>query len=177
MRRTKPSIIALCGVLAALALALMFLGGTVSLAAIACPVIASFVMIPVYSECGLKWSLIWYIAVAALSALLTPQKEAAILFVFFGYYPMLRKYIGRLRGKALRRLVKTAYLNAALAAAYGLMYFVFRLGSVVADFQEVGKFLLLAGLLLANISFLIYDVLIGRLEILYHLRLRPKLHL
>ena len=96
-RKSKAPVIALCGVLAALAVALMFLGGTVAFAVIACPVLASLVLIPVYCECGWKWGLLWYAAVSALGLLLAPEKEAAILFVFFGYYPMLKKFFGRIR--------------------------------------------------------------------------------
>ena len=54
--RSKASVLALCGVLAALAVALMFLGGVIPFAAIACPVLASLVLIPVYAETGKKWS-------------------------------------------------------------------------------------------------------------------------
>ena len=80
--RSKASVLALCGVLAALAVALMFLGGVIPFAAIACPVLASLVLIPVYAETGKKWSLLWYAAVAILGLLLAPDKEAAILFAF-----------------------------------------------------------------------------------------------
>ena len=51
-KRGAAARMALCGVLAALAVALMFLGGTVPFASIACPVLASLVLIPVYCECG-----------------------------------------------------------------------------------------------------------------------------
>ena len=133
-KRGAAARMALCGVLAALAVALMFLGGTVPFASIACPVLASLVLIPVYCECGWKWGLLWYAAVAALAALLAPEKEAAVLFVFFGYYPMLRKLIGRLRVRAAAWAVKLVYVNAAVFAAYGLMLYVFHLTAVMEDF-------------------------------------------
>ncbi len=158
-KRGAAARMALCGVLAALAVALMFLGGTVPFASIACPVLASLVLIPVYCECGWKWGLLWYAAVAALAALLAPEKEAAVLFVFFGYYP------------------KLVYVNAAVFAAYGLMLYVFHLTAVMEDFEGMGKAMLAVLLVLANVTFVIYDVLIARLEVYYHVRLRPKLHL
>lgn len=176
-KRGAAARMALCGVLAALAVALMFLGGTVPFASIACPVLASLVLIPVYCECGWKWGLQWYAAVAALAALLAPEKEAAVLFVFFGYYPMLRKLIGRLRVRAAAWAVKLVYVNAAVFAAYGLMLYVFHLTAVMEDFAGMGKAMLAVLLVLANVTFVIYDVLIARLEIYYHVRLRPKLHL
>ena len=145
-KRGAAARMALCGVLAALAVALMFLGGTVPFASIACPVLASLVLIPV-------------------------------LFVFFGYYPMLRKLIGRLRVRAAAWVVKLVYVNAAVFAAYGLMLYVFHLTAVMEDFAGMGKAMLAVLLVLANVTFVIYDVLIARLEIYYHVRLRPKLHL
>ena len=177
-KKAKASVLSLCGVLAALAVALMFLGGTIAFASIACPVLASLVLIPVYCECGWKWGLVWYGAVAILSLLLAPEKESAILFVFFGYYPMLRTFFGRLCGaKPLKWLVKLLYVNLALCAAYGLMIFIFRMPAVSAEFREYEKWMLAVLLALANLTFVVYDILIGRLEIFYFVKLRPKLKL
>ena len=41
----------------------------------------------------------------------------------------------------------------------------------------MGKAMLVVLLVLANVTFVIYDVLIARLEVYYYVRLRPKLHL
>lgn len=176
-RSSNTTRLALCGVLAALAVGLMFLGGAVSFASIACPVLASLVLIPVYIECGKKWGALWFLTVTALSALLAPQKESAVLFFFFGYYPVLRRLIGHLHSTVVRWVTKFLYVNAAVFAAYGLMLFVFQLTELVAEFAEMGQWMLLVLLVLANVSFLIYDLLIDRLEILYHVKLRRKLRL
>ena len=173
-RRSDTKRLALCGVLAALAVALMFSGGVVPFAAIACPVLASLVLIPVYAETGKKWSVVWFLAVAVLSALIAPEKESAVLFAFFGYYPMLRKFLNRLRPKALQWIAKLVYCNAAVLAAYALMLFVFRLEALRAEFAQYENYLLALLLFMANVTFAIYDALIGRLEILYHVKLRPK---
>ena len=176
-RRNETRRLALCGVLEALALALMFLGGVLPFASIACPVLASLVLIPVYAETGKKWSAVWFLGVAVLAALLAPDKESAVLFAFFGYYPMLRKYLNRLRPKPLRWAAKLAFCTGAVLAAYSLMIFVFRMEALRAEFAQYETFLLAVLLVLANVTFAIYDVLIGRLEILYHARLRPKFRL
>lgn len=176
-RRSDTKRLALCGVLAALAVALMFFGGIVPFASLACPVLASLVLIPVYAETGKKWSVVWFFAVAALAALIAPEKESAVLFAFFGYYPMLRRFLNRLRLKSLRWLAKLAYCNAAVLVAYSLMLFVFRMEALRAEFAQYETYLLAALLLVANITFVIYDALIGRLEIVYHVKLRPKLKL
>lgn len=175
--KSRASVVALCGVLAALAVALMFLGGVIPFAAIACPVLASLVLIPVYAENGKKWGFLWYVAVTVLGLLLAPDKEAAILFAFFGYYPMLKKRIGRLPKKWIKWLVKLLYVNAAILAAYSLMIFVFRMDAVSADFAQLERYLLAVFMVLSNVSFVLYDILIDRIEILYHVRIRPKLKL
>lgn len=176
MRRRNTRRMALCGVLAALAAAAMFLGGVLPFASIACPVLASLVLIPVYAECGIKWGWTWFLAVAALSAFTAPEKESAVLFAFFGYYPMVKKFFGRLP-RSLKYAAKLLYVNAVAFAAYWLMLYVFRLDAVVSDFEGIGRWMLLAMLVSANVSFFVYDALIDRLVVLYHVRLRPKLKL
>lgn len=171
-KKTNASVMALCGVLAALAMVMMFLSGVLPFASIACPVLASLILVPVYTECGAKWGILWYAAVAILSILIAPSKESAILFVFFGYYPLIKKRLGRL---PFRYVWKLLYLNIAVLLAYGLMLYVFKLNEVAADFAEIQKWMLAVMLLLANVSFLIYDVLINRIELQYLVRLRPKL--
>ena len=57
------------------------------------------------------------------------------------------------------------------------MLYVFHLTAVMEDFEGMGKAMLAVLLVLANVTFVIYDVLIARLEVYYHVRLRPKLHL
>ena len=173
MKRSTKSM-ALSAMLAALALALMFLSGVVPFAAIACPVLASLALIPVYTECGGKWGMLWYASVAILAVFTAPLKESAILFLCFGYYPMLRKYMNRL---PLRLVWKLLYCNIVVALAYGAMIYALQLQEVVADFADLGKWMLVVLILLANVSFVVYDELIGRLQIVYHVRLRPKLKL
>ena len=112
-----------------------------------------------------------------LSLLLAPEKESAILFIAFGYYPMLKRPIGHLRSRVIKWIVKLVYVNAVLCAAYGLMIFVFRMASVSAEFREYTSIMLAVLIALANLTFVIYDFLIDRLEILYCVKLRPKLKL
>ena len=90
---------------------------------------------------------------------------------------MLKKLFSRLPTAWLKWLVKFAYVNAAIFAAYGLMIFVFRMDAVSAEFAQMERYVLIVLLLLSNLSFLLYDILIDRLEIFYHVRIRPKLKL
>ncbi len=171
-RKTKASVIALCGVLAALAVGTLFLGGAIPFASISCPVLASLVLIPVYLETDRRWGCLWYVAVSLLGLILSPMKEGAILFVCFGAYPMLRKIFGRLPFSVL---IKQLYFNAVVIAAYGLMLYVLQMQELVEEFGQMGKWMLGLMLLLGNVSFYVYDLLIGRLEVLYCVKIRSKL--
>ncbi len=168
----KASAIALCGILAALALICLFLGGAIPMASMACPILASLVMIPVYMECGYGMSLLWFGAVGLLGLILAPMKECAVLFLAFGTYPMLRKPLGRL---PLAGVWKLVYFNLVLFAAYGLMLFVFPIPELQDEFADLGKWLVGGMVVMGNIAFLIYDVLVGRMEVMYLIKLKPKL--
>ncbi len=171
-KKSKASVVALCGVLAALALVCLFLGGSVPVASLSCPVLASLVLIPVYMECGIKWGLLWYGAVGILGLLLAPMKECAIVFIAYGAYPMLRKPLGRF---PVSKLWKQLYFNVVLVIAYGIMLFVFPLPELQGEFRDMTRWTLGAIILLANVTFYLYDIVIGRLEIFYCVRIRPKL--
>ena len=86
-RRTHE--LALASVLSALAAVLLCLGGIVPLATYAAPLLASMVLVAAREECspGLAWGC-WLVS-AALGLLLSPDKEAALLHAFLGYYPLL----------------------------------------------------------------------------------------
>ncbi len=171
-KKTKASAVALCGVLAALALVCLFLGGAIPVASLSCPVLASMVLIPVYMESGSKWGFLWYGAVGILGLLLAPMKECAVVFIAFGCYPMIRKPLGRL---PLGKLWKQLYFNIVLVMAYGVMLFVFPLPELQSEFRDMTQWVLGAMLVLANVTFYLYDIVIGRLEIVYCVRIRPKL--
>ena len=173
-KKSKAFLVALCGILAALALVCLFFGGTVSIASIACPVLASLVMIPVYMECGTKWGLLLYATVGILGLILAPTKECAVLFIAYGNYPVIRKYLGRL---PINKLWKLLYFNVVLVLAYGIMLFVFPIPELVEEYREIGKWVLGAMILIGNVSFFIYDILIDRLEVIYCVRIRPKIRL
>ena len=104
MRWTTSKQMALCGVLAALAVSTMVLGGLFPAATYFCPVLACLMLVPVTQTCGRRIAWAWYGAVAILSCLLCPDVEASALFVFLGYYPIVKGRLDRIRLRPLRWL-------------------------------------------------------------------------
>ena len=85
--REQSRKVALCGVLCGLAVVVLLLGGLFSLAVYCAPLLAMAVLLPVLEEYGPGTAGAAYGAVAILALLLVPDREAALVYVFFGWYP------------------------------------------------------------------------------------------
>ena len=166
---------ALTGMLCALAVVVMMLGGLIPLATFCCPAIAALALIPIFVECGEKLAWGAWVAVAMLGLMLCPDKEAALLFAFIGYYPVLRWRLEQIRRAPARVLAKLGIFNLAVITMYALCIFVFRLEQVLGDYRELGLALTAVCLLLGNAILLLYDRLLGVLTRLYVERLRGRL--
>lgn len=171
----KSRKMALTGMLCALAVVLMMLGGVIPLATFCCPALAGLMLIPVFVECGEKLSWCAYAAIAALSLILCPDKEAALLLAFIGYYPILRWRLDQLRSRLLRVVAKLGVFNLAVIAMYALSILVLQMDQILREYQEMGLALTVACLLVGNVTLLLYDRLIVIMTALYVNRLRGRL--
>ena len=162
MRRGKSTEIALCGMMTALAVVILCLGGLIPAATFCCPVLASLVLLPVMQRWGRRDAVLVWTASAVLGLLPGPDKEAAALYAALGYYPAIRAGLDRKR-PALRWALKLLLFNGATIALYALLIFVLGLNALVED-AATGTALLIATLALGNVVFVIYDFLLKRLE-------------
>lgn len=167
MKKTPAYRIALCGVLGALAVVLMMLGGTVPVAVYCCPMLAAILMVPLLELFSKKICLVWYAAVALLSLLLCPDKEPALVYAFLGWYPAARAPLDKLP-KVLRIFVKLLIFNAAVVAMYALMIYLFRMEAVVEEYRAMSLPVLLLIAVLANAVFLVLDLLLRRMTFYFH---------
>lgn len=174
MRRKRTAQLALAAVLCALAVTVMMLGGLIPAATFCCPMLAGFLTIPILCECGAGMALCAWAAISILSCLLGPDKEAAAIYLFLGWYPVLRPKLEKLR-QPLRFLLKLLIFNCAVFAVYSLLLFVLGLESLRAEFSDMGKIMLLVTLVLGNGIFILFDFVLPRLELLYRYRFRPHL--
>ena len=83
----KSEQVALCGVVAALCTLLMFMTGMFPFSTYALPALAGLLMVTVAVETGPTWAYTLYAAVSILSFILTPDKEAMLMFVAFFITP------------------------------------------------------------------------------------------
>ena len=162
--RTTSGRVALGGIVAALCVVIMFLTGVVPALYIAAPMTAGVLMIILVEEVSVGWAWLTYLAVSLLSLIVTFDKEAALMFIlFFGYYPIARLYIQKIRLKPLRLLCKLLLLNVFLAADYLLTVYVLGLPT----FEDDGNVMLLVLALVFNAVFLLYDRLLGNMDWMY----------
>lgn len=153
--------VALGGVLAALALVIMCLGTMIPIATFVCPMLCAVLLMVVLRRAGRRVAWAWYGAVAILSLLLAPDKEAGAVFVFFGYYPIVKPWLDR---RKLSLLWKLALFNVSIFAMYGLLIWLLGLDQIVSEFQELGTVLTVVTLVLGNVTLFMLDVLLGRVS-------------
>ena len=165
----KSREIALCGMMNALAVVLLSLGDLVPAATYCAPLLAMAVLLPVQEEYGKKMALTAWVSVSLLALMLTPDRETALVYVFFGWYPVVRPRIAGLSSPLVRLAVRLIIANAAILLLYGA---VLRLMGLTADLLE-STFLLNAALLaMGNVVFLLLDKALERLIFLWHRKFR-----
>ena len=149
---------ALGGVLGALAVVIMCLGTLIPVGTYACPMVCAMVLQMVLKTCGSRIAWAWYGAVALLGLLLAPDKEAAAVFVFLGYYPIVKPKLDR---KKLPWLWKGLLFNASVLALYWLLLRLFGMEQLVSEFRELGAAMTVVLLILGNVTFFLLDKLLG----------------
>lgn len=160
---------ALCGLLCALGAAVMILGGWIPVTTYCCPILASLVLLPASDFCGRSRAAGVYAGVALLSLLLSPDKEAALLFLALGYYPILQPLLDRLP-KLLRPVCRLLLFAAAAALVYGVLAGL--LGLPAETMPPLLNLLVMA----AGVAvFFLYDRLLHPMTRLCRRRLRPRL--
>ena len=154
MHKTNAKQIAMGGVFAALAIVIMCLGGLIPIATFACPMICMLILHLIRKLCGNRIAWAWYGVVAILSVLLGPDKEAAAVFVFLGYYPIIKPKIDRIKPGWLW---KGIYFNAVILLLYQLLIYLFGMDQIAAEYRELGKVLTVVVLLIGNLCFFLLD--------------------
>lgn len=162
--------LAFAGVFSALGALILCLGGIFPLSTYVCPILASIAVLAVGEECGKGYARSCYTVIAALAVLLSPDKEAALLFAFLGYYPLVRERLDMLRPAALRVGMKLAVCAISVGTMYLLLIYAFRLEAVVTELRSTSPALLAATAALGLVTFLLYDTALARLTALYRIR-------
>lgn len=171
----KSEQVALCGVVAALCTLLLFMTGMFPFSTYALPALAGLLMVTVAVETGPSWAFTLYAAVSALSFIMTPDKEAMLMFVmFFGHYPITKMLIERLKFRPLRIVLKLACFNFCVVVGYLIIIYLLRMPDVLTEFGEFGKYSVYILLGMGNVLFAVYDIALTNIMRAYVGWFRPR---
>ena len=145
---------ALGGVLAALAVVIMALGGLIPIATYICPMLCMILLWVVLRQTGARVAWAWYAAVSILSLLLGPDKEAAAVFVFLGYYPIVKPW---LEGRRCSWLWKLLLFECSMGLMYLVLIRVLGMGELGEEFKALGMAMNIVLLVLGNVTFFLFD--------------------
>lgn len=174
-KKNQSSRIALCGILGALAVIVMLMGSVIPFSTFVAPAIAGVLIVPIAIEYGLKTGALLYAAISTLALFLAPDKEMALIFVFFlGYYPLAKAKLDQIKSKVVQWSTKFALFNVSIFAMYSIVIFLFPIAYIVAEFKESGLPLVSLLLLMGNVTFVIYDIALSRMIGLYLLKFRAR---
>ena len=157
MKRNEIRKIARGGLLAAAAVTIMCLGGLIPVATYVCPMLCCLTQFVVLRFCGKRIGWTWFAVVSILSLLLGPDKEAAMVFLAIGYYPLIKPLLDKSK---LRLILKLLFFNASVLAAYAVMAWLFGMWDVIAENMEFGLAGLIVILALGNLTFFLLDRLL-----------------
>ena len=163
MRKTPAAKISLGGMLAALAMVIMNLVGLIPVATFVCPMLCMMILTLVVRFCGRRIGWAWYGAVSILSVLMGPDKEAAAIFAFIGYYPLLKPAFDRLKSGALLKFI---FFNGVILLMYWLLINLFGLAEIAREYRELGLVMTIFTLVTGNLIFFMLDKILARLAII-----------
>lgn len=169
-------IVALCGIMSGLALALMFILGMIPSFEYITPAIAGILIWVIRERLGVKYGLVSYIAVGLLCFLITPNYEVSMMYIFLlGYYPIVREYIQKIRLKLLRLIVKLVLFSVTGVSAYMILIYLFGMTYLMDETNEFGKYgsLIIYGM--GAFAFFMYDMFLGMYKPFYEKILKPKI--
>lgn len=158
---------ALCGMATSISVSLMFLTGILPALTYTLPAFAGAILIILVIELGSKWAFMSYISVSILSIFLAADKEAALIFIaFFGYYPILKNSIEKMKNKFLRVLLKLLVFNFSIAI---FIFLTIKLISFPKDITElINMPIYWVMLVFINFIFILYDYVLSGFIIKYN---------
>lgn len=149
---------ALGGIFAALAVVVMCMGGLIPVATFICPVVCMMMLGMVRRRCGKRIAWAWYGAVAILSLLLGPDKEAAAIFAVLGYYPIIKRWLDK---KLFAIVWKLLFFNVCIGLLYFVLLRLLGLEQLSQDYAVMGTWITVIMLIMGNVTFYLLDQLLS----------------
>jgi len=112
---------AVCGVLSAAAVVIMFFTSLIGVGIYVGPYMAAFSIVIIQAEYGNKAAFASYFVTALIGLLLIPDRELAIFYVFFGWYPILVPTLNKISSKIIRIILELIVYALIVFLMYGVV--------------------------------------------------------
>ncbi len=153
----------LCAIFSALGVGILWLGGMLGDLDLTVAAITSFIVVLATIEMGLSGGFAVYLVTAVLALILFPGWFITPIYaLFIGYYPIAKSL--------LERLPKWISLICKLVLMNGMFLLLYFIGAKVFGVEEETMLVLM--IVLANVSFVIFDYALTLLIGLYYQRFR-----
>lgn len=167
VRKTTTKRLTVCAVLSALGVTVSWLGSLVGVLDLCTPLLTSLLLVPVVIEYGKGYPWGVWLATTVLSLLLLPSKSPAAVYLVFGYYPILKAYLERLRPLPCILLKQLLFVAVDAVLIYG-SNFIMGVEENLPPWYPVA--LAVGGYLVLNLT----DIVLTRLISAYIFKYRSK---
>ncbi len=166
---------ALGGIIAALAVAVMLSTYISPFLVYTAPPVAGLLLLIIINEIDYKWAIGTFTAISFLAAFLIADKESSVFFtLFFGHFPISASFINeKVKNRFLNFMLKLFVYNVSCFSALSICIFV--LGINFEDIFGDTAAMAVLFILLFEILFFVYNILLERLQQLYVLRFSKKI--
>lgn len=180
-RRTTRRMVT-CALLCALAVVFLGLGALIEVFDLTAAAVSALILFPVLLCYGGRYAWLSYAVTAVLGVLLMPQSLASWTFAgLTGYYPIIKKRLDRLP-RVVGWPVKLLLLAGVLLLYLGVFHFIIMGGegsftdSFLKGFGEAegSSFMAWAVIGLSLFTYVLFDLLIDRILILYYIRWQKR---
>lgn len=170
----KSVIAAFCGMAAALSVALIFAGSLFYVFAYAIPMLLGILIFMINKTFGKSYAFYVYLAVSILSMLFVPDKETALMYaLFFGYYPILKPFIEKIRLKPISFALKLFLFNISVFVIEIMSVKLFNIPFF--DDGVFSKSMLIFFAAAMNVTFVMYEEFLKKFKIIYERKIEPKI--
>lgn len=146
----------------------MLLAGLIGIGTYAGPVLAAAVLLPVRIECGTKYAWGTWLATALLCFMIVPDRELALFWVFFGWYPIILPKLEKIKPAVLKILVELCIYAALILLMYGVFMKLLGIDPELSETRIINIVLAVAG----GACFLLFDRFYKVVEMFYRKRLK-----
>lgn len=164
--------LALCGVLSSLQVVILYFSSVFSVIDLTLAAITVFVMIFAVLEIGGKYPFIMYGVVSVIALIILPQKFSAVVYaLFLGWYPIAKALFERFN-PIVAWLLKFITFNVSFIIIYKICISLLGLEATGDIDTSVYNAIMI---ILGNVAFLMFDVMLRLVITLYKLKLRKQL--